>query len=124
MTTTTPPAITYPDTLRAALVELLTGRDHGAAKPEVLAELGAQRRRHADEHGTRSMEFLGHTDRLTVLVAAVGQLAHGVGDVVDSNRTTTLRAALVELAALTLTWLDRTPPPPATGGDPWDEPPF
>jgi hypothetical protein len=122
-TTPAATATVDPATIRTALLELLSGRDHGAAAPDVLAEIGTERRRQAAEHDARLRGPLGDTDRLAVLVAAIGPVATAVHRTNTAGRAPdALRAGLIRLAAITLSWLDPALDPPV---DPWaDEPPF
>ncbi|MGH3903082.1 MAG: hypothetical protein ACRDTE_02610 [Pseudonocardiaceae bacterium] len=125
MHTTTTPDPTAPtrDAVHAALLELLTTgqHHHHAATPDTLSAVGDTRRILAAEHGTGDPAGRDAPDerRLAALTQALGETAAALAELDESPWApdpAQLLAALTELAALTLAWLDTLPP---HDPDPW-----
>jgi hypothetical protein len=116
-TMATPTDTLTSDTVRAALIELLTiGQHHHAATHTTLTAVGDTRRTLAALHDTHhpTAQFADDNQR-------IGALAHAldmVGDALNATLhpqhpdTAELRDGLTELAALTLDWLDALTDPP------------
>ncbi|MGH2803330.1 MAG: hypothetical protein ACRDL4_09845 [Thermoleophilaceae bacterium] len=113
------------DAVHAALVELLTtGQHHHAATPHTLTAVGDTRRTLAAEYGTSDPAgaHASHDRRLAALTRALGGLGVALFTATSAEYRrqpdpARMHAALTELAAITLGWLDTLP---THQPDPWD----
>ncbi|GGM34817.1 hypothetical protein GCM10012275_02570 [Longimycelium tulufanense] len=95
--------------LRNALLDLLTQDDRSAAaRPAVLADIAAERQRQHAEHGDHAPDspHMTDRDRFAVLVEQVGEVAQQLTPNGGGNPWR-LRDELIQVAAVTLAWLDR-----------------
>lgn len=104
------------DTVRAALVELLTiGQHHDAANLTTLSAVGNTRRALAHQHGTHdpTAPFALDDQRLAALNHALETVNRTPITLPPPQRPDTagLRDGLSELAAIALSWLDTLPVP-------------
>jgi hypothetical protein len=117
-TTNTTDAVRIPvcDTVRAALIDLLTtGQHHDAATTATLRAVGATRSALVELHQfSRHNPVRRHAladDRHAALSSALGDIARTLLADRRHAYSTELRAGLTTLAAVTLAWLDTLPHP-------------
>jgi hypothetical protein len=102
------------DTVRAALVDLLTiGQHHHAATPATLTAVGDTRRALAQQHETQDpTTHIAHDYRRLTALADALDVVSGALAVIPQPRfpdDAGLRDGLTELAAVALGWLDVLP---------------
>lgn len=104
------------DTVRAALVELLTiGQHHHAATPATLTAVGDTRQALDTQHGNQhpADHSVDDHQRLAALSQALATVGGALIAVPQPRRpdTSGLHDGLTELAAVALGWLDALPNP-------------